>query len=199
MSTLQSLVEHQEGSSSIHGTGSQEHYLQSCLPYLTSKFRESADVVLTLDDDFRCPAHSQLLSAYSEALCHAITASSEPENILRLASCDTRDLVNILDSIYTRGRKIKTVDAAVSLTKLASIFGDDQLKYECDAFLASFADRPCTILAPKVQSLLSLLASCCGKYVELYSVPALFRLFKKFLFMSARQQILPRSLSDIGC
>ena len=154
MSTLQSLLEHQEGSPSIHGTGSQEHFLQSCLPYLTSKFRDSADVVLTLDDEFRCPAHSQLLSAYSEALCQAITATSEPEKILRLASCDTRDLVNILDSIYTRGRKIKTVDAAVSLTKLASIFSDEQLRSECDAFLASFADRPCTILAPKVQSLL---------------------------------------------
>ena len=168
MSTLQSLLGHQEGSPSNHGTGSQEHYLQSCLPYLTSKFRESADVVFTLDDEFRCPAHSQLLSAYSEALCHAITATSEPEKVLRLASCDTRDLVNILDSIYTRGRKIKTVDAAVSLTKLASIFSDEQLKSECDAFLASFADRPCTILAPKVQSLLPLLASCCGEYVKLF-------------------------------
>ena len=188
MSTLQSLLEHQEGSPSIHGTGSQEQYLQSCLPYLTSEFRESADVVLTLDDEFRCPAHSQLLSAYSEALCHALTASSEPEKNLRLASCDTRDLVNILDSIYTRGRKIKTVDAAVSLTKLASIFNDEQLKSECDAFLATFADRPCTILAPKVQSLLSMLASCCGEYVKLYSVPVLLRLFQ---MVDPRQQTSP--------
>ena len=152
MSMLQSLLEQREVLPSIQGAGSQEHYLQQCLPYLTSEFRESADVVLTLDDDLHCPAHSQLLSAYSEALCHAMTASSEPNRIIRLANCDTRDLVNILDSIYTRGRRIKSVDAAVSLTKLASIFGDEHLRTECDAFLTSYADRPCTILAAKVHS-----------------------------------------------
>ena len=82
------------------------------------------------------------------------------------------------------------MDAAVSLTKLASIFNDEQLKNECDAFLATFADRPCTILAPKVQTLFSLLASCCGEYVKLYSVPALLGLFL-FMAPGSRHCLVP--------
>lgn len=145
--------EQQKRPSPAAGADSQQQYLSTCLPHLTSGFRKAADVVFELESNVRCPAHSQLLSAFSESLCHALLASPGGEKIVKLKGCDTRDLVNILDSIYSRGRRVKSVDAAVSLTKLANSFSDGTLKAECDAFLTSAADRPVSILAPKVYSL----------------------------------------------
>ena len=152
MSNLQGLLEQQSRHASVEGKESQQQYLSSCLPHLTSEFREAADAYLELDSSVRCPVHSQLLSAYSEALCRALTASTGAQKVLRLRGCDARDLVNILESIYSRGSRVKTVDAAVSLTKLADIFNDGTLRAECDAFLTRSADRPCSILAQRCAS-----------------------------------------------
>ena len=85
-------------------------------------------------------------------LCNSLRATSGNERVLILKGCDAKDLFNILDSIYSRGRRVKSVDAAASLAKLASVYGDGILKAECDALLAFCADRPCSILAPKARS-----------------------------------------------
>lgn len=138
----------------------QHDIFSSCLPHLTTEFKETADVFFELDSSFRCPALSQLLSSYSEALCRALRGSPASEKVISLRGCDARDLVNILESIHSRGSRVKSVDAAVSLTKLASIFSDASLKAECDAFLNSCADRPCSLLGPKVCLLRQIYTVC---------------------------------------
>ena len=150
MSTLQGVIQQQKRSSQGEGAANPQDVLSSCLPHLTTEFKEAADVFFELDSSFRCPAHSQLLSSYSEALCRALRGSPGNERVISLKGCDARDLVNILESIYSRGSRVKSVDAAVSLTKLASIYSDASLKAECDNFLNSCADRPCSLLSPKV-------------------------------------------------
>ena len=148
MSTLQSLV-HQQTSLAEKGAVSQQDLLSSCLSHLSTDFREAADVSLEVEDGIRCSVHSQLLCVYSEALCRSLTALPDDERVLRLKDCDARDLLNILESIYSRGRRVRSVDAAVSLTKLADTYNDGVLKAECDVLLTACADRPCSILAPK--------------------------------------------------
>ena len=158
----------------MEGKAKQHQYLSTCLPHLTSEFREAADAYLELDSSVRCPVHSQLLSAYSEALCRALTANTGEQKVLRLRGFDARDLVNILESIYSRGSRVKTVDAAVSLTKLADAFNDGTLRAECDAFLTRSADRPCSILAPQVCSLHDLCRRCTSQHdrTDAYSASA---------------------------
>ena len=151
MSTLQSLV-HQHTSLARKGANSQQDLLSSCLPQLSAEFREAADVSFEVEGGIRCSVHSQLLCLYSEALCRSLAALPDGERVLRLKDCDARDLFNILESIYSRGRRVRSVDAAVSLTKLADSHIDDILRAECDALLTGCADRPCSILAPKVCS-----------------------------------------------
>ena len=151
MSTLQSLV-HQQTSLASKGAVSQQDLLSSCLPHLSAEFREAADVTFEVEGGIHCSVHSQLLCVYSEALCGSLTALPDGDRVLRLKDCDARDLFNILESIYSRGRRVRSVDAAVSLTKLADSHSDAVLKAECDALLTACADRPCSILAPKVRS-----------------------------------------------
>lgn len=156
MSTLQRLV-HKETSLASKGALSQQDVLGSCLPHLSPAFRDAADVLFEIDSGIRCPVHSQLLSVYSEALCSSLAAlcadqGVHQQRVLRLEGCDARDLCNMLESFYSRCRRVRSVDGAVSLTKLAHNHNDTILKAECDEVLTLCADRPCSILFPKVCS-----------------------------------------------
>ena len=168
VSTLQDLV-HQRTDLPGKGADSQQDVLNACLPHLSADFKATADVLIEIDSGIRCSVHSQLLSNFSEALCHYLAVASSNEKVLRLKGCDARDLFNILESIYSRGRRVRSVDAAVSLTKLADNCSDSILKAECDALLTACADRPCSILAPKVH-FSSFLTGCMWEAWQVYLV-----------------------------
>lgn len=64
-----------------------------------------------------------------------------------------------MECIYSRQRKIKGVDCAVSLVKIAALCNDNALKSECDMFLASNAENCKSILYMKVIVIISIYKS----------------------------------------
>lgn len=117
-------------------------------------FVDAADTRIVLDNDEMFPAHSQFLSAFSEKLGATIkeTKSSDGVMHIKLPNCDARDAINFLACVYSRQKRINSVDCAVTITKIGDIFNDADLKKECDSYLSARALSPDSILLPKVMS-----------------------------------------------
>jgi hypothetical protein len=136
-------------------------HLEPCEFYFqgnSSGFADTTDIDVVLDNGKQFPAHSHFLSAFSDELCGAIKhikglENAEGRSYLKLANCDTRDALNFLESVYSRQRRIKSVDCAVSLTKVADNYHDGQLRRECDHYLSACAASTSSILYPKVHSI----------------------------------------------
>lgn len=119
----------------------------------SAEFLSTADVSVLVDESSQeLPAHSQFIASFSNVLARAVRELQKSSHKVKLSlhHCDTRDAVNFLSCIYTRNGRIKSLDCAVSLTKVASHFNDESLRGECDSYLAAHADAPDSFLLPRV-------------------------------------------------